>query len=66
MKSESYILVEYSDLSELWSSTCKRQSLIEKRINMTKDEAFNLNKQLLLNGESKRYVREELTNECEK
>ena len=62
MKSESYILIEYSDLSELWGSTCRRQYLIEKKINMTKDEAFDLNKQLLLNGESKRYIREELTN----
>ena len=34
--------------------------LPKKPILLTKFEAFNLNKQLLLNGEKKRYVREEL------
>jgi len=38
----------------------KPNPILPKRpILLTKFEAFNLNKQLVLNGESKRYVREE-------
>ena len=38
----------------------KPNPILPKRpILLTKFEAFNLNKQLVLNGESKRYVKEE-------
>jgi hypothetical protein len=47
----SYIAVDWG----------KPNSILPQRpILMTKTEAFNLNKQLLLNNEKKRYVREEL------
>ena len=47
----SYIAVDWDKSNPI---------LPEKPILMTKTEAFKLNKQLLLNGEKKRYVREEL------
>lgn len=47
----SYISVDWNQ---------KNPIIPKKPILMTKIEAFNLNKQLLLNGEKKRYVREEL------
>jgi len=46
-----------------WDRPHGHERLPEKPISMTKDEAFQLNKQLLLNGEKKRYVREELKSE---
>lgn len=47
----SYIAVDWSKSNPI---------LPQRPILMTKTEAFNLNKQLLLNDEKKRYVREEL------
>ena len=47
----SYIAVDWDKTNPI---------LPQRPILMTKTEAFNLNKQLLLNGEKKRYIREEL------
>ena len=47
----SYIAVDWGKSNPILS---------QRPILMTKTEAFNLNKQLLLNNEKKRYVREEL------
>tara|TARA_E500000331_G_C16981505_1_gene593760 strand:+ start:198 stop:383 length:186 start_codon:yes stop_codon:yes gene_type:complete len=47
----SYIAVDWGKSNPI---------LPQRPILMTKTEAFKLNKQLLLNNENKRYVREEL------
>lgn len=47
----SYIVVDWNN---------SNPTLPRKPILMTKTEALRLNKQLLLNNETKRYVREEL------
>lgn len=47
----SYIAVDWDKANPI---------LPQRPILMTKTEAFKLNKQLLLNGEKKRYIREEL------
>ena len=47
----SYIAVDWDEANPI---------LPQSPILLTKTEAFKLNKQLLLNGEKKRYVREEL------
>ena len=65
MSLTSYIAVDWDKPNPI---------LPKKPILLTKWEAFNLNKQLLFNGEKKRYVREELgltlknvnKNECKK
>lgn len=43
-----------------WDRPHGHEVLPEKPIKMTKEEAFKLNKQLLLNNEKKRYIRAEL------
>lgn len=52
---EYYIAVD-------WDRPHGHERLPEKPIQMTKEEAFKLNKQLLLNNEQKRYIRAELKN----